>query len=126
MSNQEGGRRIKVVVSGLPEAYTLRFYVHGRMRAGDLAVKLRLLCYDIKETDKIQIYQGKFLLPDNERISIIETGEEIIAYIKTLVKRQANDWRGGTLNMMDLIRNLHDKPEGQSMSDVTFCQAQGQ
>ena len=26
----------------------------------------------------------------------------------------------GTLNMMDLIRNLHDKPEGQSMSDVTF------
>ena len=22
--------------------------------------------------------------------------------------------------MMDLVRNLHDKPEGQSMSDVTF------
>ena len=37
-----------------------------------------------------------------------------------MVKSEAHDRRGGTLNMMDLIRNLHDKPEGQSMSDVTF------
>ena len=37
-----------------------------------------------------------------------------------MVKNQTNDWRGGTLNMMNLIRNLHDTPEGQSMSDVTF------
>ena len=38
----------------------------------------------------------------------------------TVVKRKDIDWRGGTLNMMNLIWNLHDKPEGQSMSDVTF------
>ena len=37
-----------------------------------------------------------------------------------MVKSEANDWRGGTLNMMDLVCNLHDTPEGQSMSDVTF------
>merc|ERR1739838_1246702 len=37
-----------------------------------------------------------------------------------MVKSQANDWRGGTLNMKDLVCNLYDKPEGQSMSDVTF------
>ena len=36
------------------------------------------------------------------------------------MKSEANDWRGGTLNMMNLIWNLHDKPEGRSMSDVTF------
>ena len=38
----------------------------------------------------------------------------------TVVKKKDNDWRGGTLNMMDLVWNLHDKPEGKSMSDVTF------
>ena len=38
----------------------------------------------------------------------------------TVVKRKDDDCRGGTLNMMDLVWNLHDKPEGQSMSDVTF------
>ena len=38
----------------------------------------------------------------------------------TVVKRKDIDWRGGTLNMMNLIWNLHEKPEGQSMSDVTF------
>ena len=37
-----------------------------------------------------------------------------------MVKKKDNDWRGGTLNMMDLVWNLHDKPEGKSMSDVTF------
>ena len=37
-----------------------------------------------------------------------------------MLKSQASDWRDGTLNMMDLVRNLHDKPEGQSMSDVTL------
>ena len=42
-----------------------------------------------------------------------------------MVKRQANDWREGTLNMMDLIWNLHDKPEGRSMSDVTFILSDG-
>ena len=35
------------------------------------------------------------------------------------------DWRGGTLNMMDLIRNLHDKPGGQSLSHVTFLLSDG-
>ena len=43
----------------------------------------------------------------------------------TVVKRKDIDWRGGTLNMMDLIRNLHDKPEGQSLSDVTFLLSDG-
>ena len=38
----------------------------------------------------------------------------------TIVKSEANDWRGGTLNMTDLIWNLYNKPEGQNMSDVTF------
>ena len=32
----------------------------------------------------------------------------------------ANDWRGGSFNMGDLIRNLYDTPEGRNMSDVTF------
>ena len=32
----------------------------------------------------------------------------------------STDWRGETLHMTDLIRNLHDKPGGQSLSDVTF------
>ena len=36
------------------------------------------------------------------------------------MKSEANDWRGRTLNMMNLIWNLYDKPEGRSMSDVTF------
>ena len=38
----------------------------------------------------------------------------------TKVKNEAIDWRGGTLDMTDLIRNLHDKPEGRRLSDVTF------
>ena len=37
-----------------------------------------------------------------------------------MVKNESIDWRGGTLNMMELVRNLLDKPEGQNMSDVTF------
>ena len=41
------------------------------------------------------------------------------------VKRKAKDWRGGTLNMVDLVWNLHDKPEGQSMADVTFLLSDG-
>ena len=32
----------------------------------------------------------------------------------------ANDWRGGSFDMGDLIRNLYDTPEGRNMSDVTF------
>ena len=32
----------------------------------------------------------------------------------------STDWRGETLDMTDLIRNLHDKPGGQNLSDVTF------
>ena len=37
--------------------------------------------------------------------------------------KMANDCK--TLNMRELIRNLHDTPEGQSMSDVTFLLKDG-
>jgi len=42
-----------------------------------------------------------------------------------MVKRKAKDWRGGTLNMTELVWNLHDKPEGQNMADVTFLLSDG-
>ena len=34
--------------------------------------------------------------------------------------KELSDWRGGTLNMVSLVYRLHDTPEGQAFSDVTF------
>ena len=50
-------------------------------RVSDLGIKLKHVCDDINMTDEIKIFRDKFLLPDNESIDIIETGEEIIVYI---------------------------------------------
>ena len=82
-TTREGGRRIKVEVRGLPETRHMLMFIDEKMRkVGDLTTKLRFVCSDIKKTDEIKIYRDKFLLPDNEYINIIETGEEIIVYRK--------------------------------------------
>jgi len=83
MSTREGGRRIKVEVRGLPEARHMLMYISERMnKVRDLGIKLKYVCDDIKKTDEIKIFRNKFLLPDNENINIIKTGEEIIVYRK--------------------------------------------
>ena len=81
MSTREGGRRIKVEVRGLPEARHMQMFISERMnKVRDLGIKLKYVCEDINKTDEIKIFRDKFLLPDNESINIIETGEEIIVY----------------------------------------------
>ena len=43
---------------------------------------MKFVCEDIKETDEIKIYSEESLLPENENINIIETGEKIIVKVK--------------------------------------------
>ena len=79
----KGRRRIKVEVRGLPETRHMLMLISERMkRVGDLATKMKFVCKDIKETDEIKIYSEEFLIPDDEDINIIETGEKIIVKVK--------------------------------------------
>ena len=85
MSSREKGRRVKVEVRGLPEVRHMLMYISERMnKVRDLGIKLKYVCEDINQTYEIKIYRDKFLLPDNENINIIETGEEIIVYINAI------------------------------------------
>merc|ERR1740128_1627323 len=72
---------IKVEVRGLGQPRHILMYIKKEMnRVRDLATRLKYVCDDIKKTDVIKIYRDKFLLPDNENINIIETGDEIIVF----------------------------------------------
>jgi len=70
-----------VEVRGLGKPRHMLMYIKKEMnRVRDLATRLKYVCNDIKSTNVIKIYRDKFLLPDNENINIIETGDEIIVY----------------------------------------------
>ena len=44
----------------------------------DLVDKVRLVCPRIQDTDEVEVYQDKYLLPHDEEIGLINTQEDVI------------------------------------------------
>ena len=82
-NSEEGGRIINLEIQGLEECRYLRTLVDKKMKTvKDLVDKLTGMIPELKESDNIKIYQGKYLILWGEDMSIINVNEEIIVKIE--------------------------------------------
>ena len=110
MSGREGGRRIKVEVRGLPKARHMLMFISERMnKVRDFGIKLKYVCEDINQSDEIKIYRDKFLLPDNENINIIRSGEEIIVYVKATEYVESKESKAALIHVREEVLKENEK-----------------
>ena len=83
-SSELGGRIINLEIRGLEECQYLKTLVSGE-KVGDLVEKLRKMMPEVKKSENIKIHLGKYLILQEEDISILNTDEEVIV---TIVKKQ--------------------------------------
>ena len=79
-----GGRIINLEIRGLEECQYLRTLVNGE-KVGDLVEKLKKMMPEVNESENIKIQLGKYLILQEEDISILNTDEEVIV---TIIKKE--------------------------------------
>ena len=80
--NNQGKIKIKLEIRKNPDSTNSKFMMiflgPGAKKIRDLVIKVKLLCPRILDSDEVEVYQDKYLLPHDEDIELINTQEDVI------------------------------------------------
>ena len=78
-ASDSGGRIVKLEIRGLEECHFVKTLINGEVKkVQDLVEKLKDMMPELKDSEEIKIYQGKYLILQSEDMSIINLNEEVI------------------------------------------------
>ena len=78
-ASDSGDRIVRLEIRGLEDCHFVKTFIDDEMKkVRDLVNKLREMIPDVRDTEDIKMYQGKYLILPEEDLRVINLKEEVI------------------------------------------------